>query len=39
MRLSRTISIPTLIGSFIVGLIFSYFLGIDKKKIYVYPSP
>jgi hypothetical protein len=33
------ISIPVFIASFIIGLLFVYFLGPEKKVIYIYPSP
>jgi len=37
--LTKYISIKILLSSFIIGLIFIYFLGPDIKTIYKYPSP
>lgn len=37
--ITNYISFPLFISSFIIGLIFVYFLGPDTKNIYVYPSP
>jgi hypothetical protein len=37
--LTKYISIPTFLCSFIIGLIFVYILGPETKVIYKYPSP
>jgi len=37
--LTKYISIPVFLSSFIVGLVFIYFLGPDSKIIHKYPSP
>jgi len=37
--LTKYISIPIFLSSFIVGLVFIFFLGPDSKTIYKYPSP
>ena len=37
--LTKYISIPVFLSSFIVGLIFIYLLGPETKIIYKYPSP
>jgi hypothetical protein len=37
--LSKYISFPTLIISFIIGLLFVYILGPEQKSIYIYPTP
>ena len=39
MNLLKYIHIPTLIISFIFGLIAIYYFSDDKRKIYVYPTP
>jgi hypothetical protein len=37
--LSKYISLPTLIISFIIGLITVYMFGPEQKTIYIYPTP
>jgi hypothetical protein len=37
--LTKYISLPTFIASFIIGLIFIYCLGPDQKTVYIYPTP
>jgi len=37
--LSKYISLPTFIISFIIGLISIYCLGPDQKTIFIYPTP
>lgn len=39
MGLSKYISFPIFLLSFLVGLLFNHVLGIDKNVIYVYPTP
>ena len=36
--LSKYISVPLFFLSFIIGLIFIYFLGPEQKTIYIYPN-
>lgn len=37
--LTKYISIPVFLTSFVIGLIFIYFLGPETKVIHKYPSP
>jgi hypothetical protein len=37
--ISKYISIPIFVGSFVIGLIFVYIFGSESKTIFVYPTP
>jgi hypothetical protein len=37
--LTKYISLPIFIVSFILGLVFIYMIGPDIKTIYIYPTP
>ena len=37
--ISKYISWPIFLVSFVVGLICVYYLGPDSKNIYIYPTP
>lgn len=38
-KIFRIISFKIFIASFLIGLLFLYLMGPDRKKVYVYPSP
>ena len=37
--ISKYISLPIFVFSFIIGIIFVYFMGPDKKTILIFPNP
>lgn len=39
ITISKYISIPLFLSSFIIGLFCVYMIGAETKKIYKYPSP
>lgn len=39
MIITKYIHWKTFIASFCIGLLFIFVIGLERKKIYIYPSP